>query len=335
MLCLKVPKTEGEEVRKKLLDAEILDNRYKIGSQGEYLLLPLREELPGEFKCYPTVECEPKERVIEVGDYRELMEIPENLKDELPTSYDIVGDIAIIKIPEILTDHKEQIGNAIIDTHKKVKTVLEDRGVTGDFRVRDVEVLAGESKTTTIHKEYGIELEVDLAKSYFSPRLATERWRVVNQVQEGETVLDMFAGVGPFSILIAKHIKVKKVHAVDINPDAIELLKKNAVKNDIVNIVETHLGDAAKIAPKIRSNRVIMNLPHSADKYIKQALDSLKQGGIIHYYEILPEEKVEERAVELVNEINDLGKDAYILKQHCVRTYSPVDVHMAYDIRIS
>ena len=335
MLCLKVPKTEGEEVRKKLLDAEVLDNRYKIAAKGEYLLMPLKGDIPEGLEFYQTVECEPEERMTKVGDYRELLVISEELKQELPTSYDIVGDIVMIKIPGSLEQHKGEIGRAIIDTHKKVKTVMDDKGVIGDFRLRDVEVIAGESKTTTIYREYGIELEVDVAKSYFSPRLATERWRVVNQVHEGETVLDMFAGLGPFSILIAKHVKVKQIHAIDINPDAIELLKINTVRNSVDHVIDIHLGDASKIAPKIPSDRVIMNLPHSAGIFIKPALDSLENGGMIHYYEILPEEKAKERALELVEEINKLGKQAQIVEQRIVRTYSPMDVHMAFDILVS
>ncbi len=334
MLCLKVPKTEGEEVRKKLLDAGIMDNRYKIGTEVDCLLFPLKGELPEELNEYPRVQRELEERTLEVGDYRGSVDIPEELKDELPTSYDMIGSIAVIKIPEELSEYKKVIGRAVLKTHKKITTVMDDKGVTGDFRIRDVELIAGEPETRTVHREYGIELEVDVAKTYFSPRLATERWRIVNEVREGEVVLDMFAGVGPFSILIAKHVKVKHVHAVDINPIAIELLVANAERNGVAAVVEAHLGDAGELSPRSKSDRVIMNLPHSAGDYIEPAVKSLKNGGVIHYYEILPEEKVEQRVQELIEEFKNLGKNAEIIERRLVRTYSPTDVHMAFDIKV-
>ncbi len=334
MRCLKVPKSRGEEVRKKLLDADILDNRYRIGHEDGHLLIPIKKKIPEGSVDYKFVDRELVEREMEIGDYRNIVDIPERLRDELPASYDIIGDIVVLKIPDTLHRYRREIGNAIIESQKKVITVLEDKGVTGDFRVRDVEHIAGTPKTNTIYREHGMELEVDIADTYFSPRLATERWRVMQRTGDGETVLDMFAGVGPYSILIARNVKIEKVHGIDINPVAVKLLEKNAVRNGVSHLVEAHLGDARDIAPRIDADRVIMNLPHSSFEFLRYALESIRGQGVIHYYEILSSDEIEHRARSLVDDIYKFGYKAEVEEQRVVRTYSASEVHTVYDIML-
>ncbi len=335
MRCLKVPKTEGEEVRKKLLDADLLDNRYRIGKENDHLLIPVDEKIPEGFIDHEFVERKLIKREMEIGDYRNIIKVPESLRDELPASYDIIGDIVVLKIPETLHRYRREIGDAIIQSQKKVNTVLEDKGVTGDFRVRDVEYIAGTQKTNTIYKEHGMELEVDIANTYFSPRLATERLRVAEKAKEDETVLDMFAGVGPYSILIAKNVRIEKVHGIDINPVAVELLEKNAERNGVSNLVEAHLGDARNIAPGLEVDRVIMNLPHSAWEFLESALASLNDEGALHYYEIIPTDLIDRRPKELLERIKELGWKAQLEEKRMVRTYSAAEVHNAYDIKVA
>lgn len=332
MLCLKVPKNEGEKVRQILLDEDLLDKRFKIRSENEHILMPLKKK-PEEDFGYPILERELEEREEKEGDYTNLVDIPDELKPELPSSYEIIGDIAVLKIPDELSSYKHQIGLAIVEAHKNVNTVLEDRGVTGEYRIREVELLAGEDKTRTIHKEYGAEFEVDISKAYFSPRLATERWRVVQEVQPGETVFDMFAGVGPYSILIAKNVDVQQVHSVDINPTAYELLEKNIQRNNLEEKITPYLGDVRDHAGKISADRVIMNLPHSAGDFIGDALKTIKKG-MIHYYEILPHAKIGDRKHELIDEIEQMEFTATIKSTKEVRTYSAEQAHMVFDIKV-
>ena len=174
-------------------------------------------------------------------------------------------------------------------THKNVRTVLAKAGaVSGTFRLRELSVIAGEPRTDTIHKEHGCRYYVDVAKAYFSPRLSHEHKRVASLVQNGETVVDLFAGVGPFSVLIAKDNETVKVYAVDINPDAVELLKRNVRLNRVENRVFPVLGDARQaVENKLLgvADRVIMNLPEKAIEFVDAACDAIKpNGGVIHFY---------------------------------------------------
>ena len=207
----------------------------------------------------------------------------------LPQALDVIGDIAIIDIPPQLKSSEKIIGEAILQTHRNIKTVLaKASAISGTYRVREYDFIAGEQKTQTIHKEFGCQYHVDVAKAYFSPRLSHEHERVASLVQKGEIVVDLFAGVGPFSILIAKKNPTVKVYAVDLNPEAVELLKVNVRANRVENRVLPILGDARQItSSKLKGvgDRVIMNLPETAIEFVDAACQAIKpEGGIIHFY---------------------------------------------------
>jgi len=225
------------------------------------------------------------------------MNLREKLKDRLegwelgliPRSYDIVGDIAIIRVSEKIEPKSELIAEAIMQVDKHVKTVLRQAGpISGDFRLRDLEFVLGERKTETAHREFGCLFKVDLKECYFSPRLSYERMRIAKQVKPAEVVVNMFAGVGSFSIVIAKHAKPRKVYSIDINPTAIRYHKENNIANKVRDIVEPIEGDARKVIEgrlKGVAERVLMPLPEKAYEHLEWARTALKtEGGWIHYY---------------------------------------------------
>ncbi|MFP4051004.1 MAG: class I SAM-dependent methyltransferase [Thermoplasmata archaeon] len=333
MLCLKVPKHEGEKVRNKLLEKNLLFKEAKISSEDDSLLIPVKEDPGNEFD-YPLLDRDLDIRDKKETDYTEIADVPDDLKHDLPSSYEIIGDIAVIKVRDPLQSYKKEIGSAILQAHKNVNSVLEDEGVTGEYRVRKVNNIAGEAKTKTVHKEYGAEFKVDVSRAYFSPRLATERWRVVQQVKKNETIFDMFAGVGPYSILIAKNKDVEKIHSVDINPEAFILLKKNIERNNVKERVIPYQGDARDFTANIKVDRVIMNLPHSSKEFIDSAIESVGEEAVINFYEIIEEEDIENSKNEIIEKIRSKGHHAEIMDSKKVRTYSATMDHMAYDIKV-
>ncbi len=256
--CLKVPKALGEEAIRLVRGLNLFDRELKVQQVEEYLYIPLNDEpLPAEIKelkrSLPEFEISAhrfSERTKGPPKLVDMLEgkLPPHLLASVPHAIDFVGDIAVIEIPPELVDHKKIIGEAILKTHKRVNTVLAKSGaVEGVYRLREFEVIAGIEKTATTHREYGCVYNVDLSKTYFSPRLSNEHNRVASQVKEGETVVDMFAGVGPFSILIAKKRENVKVYAIDVNPDAVEFLKKNIAVNRVENKVMPILGDVQQV----------------------------------------------------------------------------------------
>ena len=281
--CVVVPRGEGESARKKLSEAGLLRGDLSIRSEGSSVFLPV---LDG-----PDLECPAGEEDFEpvasrIKSYKEVADVPEGLRALLPSSFDIIGDIAVFKLADELTPHAAAIGNAMLAANKNLASVALDQGVEGELRVRSLKVVAGRQSTRTVHREYGIELEMDPALVYFSPRLASERWRIAQLVKPGERILDMFCGVGPFSILIAKKAKPSSVACIDANPHAIEFLSANIARNK-VDGVGAYNGDARELAPSLGpADRIIMNLPHSAHEFLPEALKSAAPDAWLHVYQV-------------------------------------------------
>ena len=228
-------------------------------------------------------------------------------------------------------------------THKRVKAVWRQASpVSGDFRLRKLKWVAGERKTETLHKEYGCIFKVDLEKCYFSPRLSYERMRIARQVQPDEVILNMFAGVGCYSIIIAKHSKSGKIFSIDINPFAIQYMQENIKLNKVEEKVVPVQEDAKKVIEERLQNvadRVPMPLPEKAYEYLDYALLALKPtGGWIHYYDFEhakkgenPIEKIESKVSE---KLQRLGVNFEVMFGRIVRTTGPNWYQVVLDIEV-
>lgn len=258
--------------------------------------------------------------------------------EEVPTSFDVVGDIAVIKIPDVLAGKKGIIGEALMKVQGNVNTVLNQTSpVSGEFRTRDLEFIAGEDKTETIHKEYGCSFKVDLAKVYFSPRLGHERNRIAQLVSPEEVVTNMFAGVGCYSILIAKHSDPEKVYSIDKNEHSVKYMKENVRINKVGEKVIPIRGDARKVIEEHlqgKADRVLMPLPEFARDFLDSAVQALKQeGGIIHFYDYGEEPDLFDPSFDFVKkELSD--KIVKLKNKRILRSYAPDLYHIVLDLDI-
>ncbi len=329
MLAVKVPKKEAEKTRRRLLEIGVLAKGYAVKREGEFVLFPVTEEVEG----FELVEAEFERVERRPHSYREVVEVPEDVKPLLPSSFDIIGDIAIIELPDELMPYGRTIGEAILRVHRHIKAVFaKGSKVSGEYRVRELVHLAGERRTETLHRENGIRLKLDVARVYFSPRLATERMRIFEKTRPGEAVFDMFAGIGPYAVLLAK--KAKLVFACDINPWAVRYLEENIGLNKVSNVVPI-LGDVRKVAGKVGADRVIMNLPKFADRFLREAMLSVRDGGIIHYYGFGPEEGLySEHEAKIKSVARELGFKVEFLEERKVRPYAPRQFNIAIDFRV-
>lgn len=326
--CIRVPKREGENVRTRLLDDGVLDISYRISAEDDCLLLPVLIPVEG----YELVERELRAQDRPVGDYRSLLDLPDGLGELLPISFDVVGDVGMIKVPEELTAYREQIGQAMMRANHSLRCVFSDSGVKGELRVRDLELMAGEGSSETVHKEFGARMHTDPSKVYFNPRLAGERHRIASQVRDGEIVMDMFGGVAPFGIQICRFANPKVAYSIDLNPEGERFALINKKDNHVEQLVPI-TGDATVVAPTLpMADRIIMNLPQIADRFLPLALDRLNSGGTIHMYKII------ERAdfPALCSEMGAMAAEnghTIDLETFELKTYSPtmsvysIDVH--------
>ena len=327
---------------------KLLNSRLSVKGEGDFVVIPLSRELPTEEVSDLKMRLHGAEMAsdgFEVSSkgaktLRETIRdrLPFELLARLPRSLDIVGEVAIVEIPKGLEAYKGILGEAVIESRRGVKTVLAKAGaVSGEFRVREFETIAGSGKTETVYREHGCIYYLDPTKVYFSPRLSTERLRVARKVRSGEVVVDLFAGVGPFSILIAKQHSDAVVYAVDANPDAIRFLEKNTVVNRVNNVFPL-LGDARKVAMKLSgaADRIVMNLPEQALEFMNIACEVLKpSGGTVHYYGFEAEPNALEKAEDKLRiAVSKLHKSVSILEHRVVRSVAPHEWQVALDALI-
>jgi tRNA (guanine37-N1)-methyltransferase len=264
------------------------------------------------------INVQPEERILS----------PEDLLGFRP-SFEVVGDIAMIEDIDA-----ERVAAALMSTSKSIKTVIAPiSDVEGEFRTRRFRHVAGEARTVTLHKEHGLRYRVDLEGAYFTPRLGTERLRIASLVRPGDVVLDMFAGVGPFALLLAK--KGADVIAMDKNPVAVKYLRENAHLNKVNNI-EILEGDASELALHYenRADHVIMNLPHSASEFLIPAMRAAKPEGIIHYYCIAPDDALYRDEALLRKAAEEIGAGGEVLYKEIVRSYAPHRSNVVIDFRV-
>ena len=257
-------------------------------------------------------------------------------------SFDIVGDIAIIKHNKV--QNPETIAKQIMTIHRNIKTVLTPVArIEGDFRVRELRLLAGENKTTTTHKESGCTFRIDVEKCYFSPRLSHEHKRVAQLSLPGEVVVNMFAGVGCFSILIAKTQSQSKVYSIDVNPTAFECMKENVKINCVSEQVVPLRGDSKDIIQTQLqgvADRVLMPLPEKALQYLPFALSALKKtGGWIHYYDFQhasgKEDPVQKTKLKVAERLDGLGVCYVFFNSRVMRPTGPNWYQTVLDIQVT
>jgi tRNA (guanine37-N1)-methyltransferase len=297
--CIRVPVQRGEEVRRELIGEGTLDLLLKVRREGSTLLLPVTEQRESAERC----DFEPQ---------------PERLV--LPR-HELVGGIAILQ------DCDPAGAVNLLASRPSLHTVLcAASEVSGEYRTREFEVLAGIPTTRTDVIEYGHRFTVDLSTAYFSARLSSERQRILEQMGDHETILDMFAGVGPFAITLAARAVL--VVASDINPQAIMLMLVNLAQNRTKNVLPV-LADAHHLPAIIpwQFDRIVMNLPLSGSAFLSDGFRLCKPGGIIHYYSLVSREG------EHNDCIHELGGE--IITERLVRSYSPGQWHAVYDVRVA
>jgi tRNA (guanine37-N1)-methyltransferase len=295
---IRVPAQQGEKLRRSLIVEGVLDLSLKLRRDGSTLMLPVTEPREGAQRC-------------------EFESMPE--RQVLPR-HELVGGIAIMQ------DQDSKGAEKILRSRPSLHSVVfASSEVCGEYRTREFEVLAGRPTTRTEVIEYGHRFTVDLSKAYFSARLSSERQRILEQVAVNETVLDMFAGVGPFAITLAARAVL--VVASDINPQAIILMLENCTRNRTKNVLPI-LADAHHLSGSIpwRFDRIVMNLPLSGTEFLSEAFRLCKDGGVIHFYSLVSDEG------EHLEYIHRLG--GKVVTERVVRSYSPGQWHTVYDIRV-
>ncbi len=356
---LKVKKAEGQKalnlIKVNFERYSVINQKYKTLYDDEFIFFPLEEikdfveKVIGSIGNKIKIEIVTKFGIInENYKFKSLQDalkgkILDDYQELIPKSYDLIGNIAIIEFNKFehienkeLSNYKKEIAKAITIVNKKIKSVYEKKSeIMGICRLRDLALLYGEDKSETVYKENNCIFKLDVKKTYFTPRLVYERRRVASsEIRENELIVDMFAGVGPFSIQIAKNHNVR-VYAFDVNPDAYNYLKENIksnkLKGDILpynlNVKEI-LDPSDKLGKllKDKADRIIMNLPERSIDFVDVACFLMKKsGGILHFYQFSEKPNPVEKTIELLNKKLNYSNWLIekIITSKIVKSYSP------------
>ncbi len=314
--CVRVRPSEGEAIRQALAEQDLIHPGYEITVEEGRLYIPVVEAPDG----YAVEERSVPER--------DQQTMPADTLGFEP-SYGRLGDIAILDEDD--PERATEIADALVGSDLPVASVVNRASkVKGELRVREWDVLAG--KTTTVHREYGTEFALDVADVYFSPRLATERHRVVEQVRDDERFIDMFAGVGPFVVPAAA--RGASAVGVDLNPAAIEFLEENAERNGVADRVTAINADVREIEYTDWADRIVMNLPHSAEEFLDTAVGLAGDECVLHYYDIQHEDDPFGPGERAIREAASEYAVA-VETRHTVRSYAPHELNVCLDVRIT
>jgi tRNA wybutosine-synthesizing protein 2 len=253
----------------------------------------------------------------------------------LPSGFQRIGKIIIVNLPEELHGHARKIGFTVLRNFPHVKTVCMRTGpVSGELREPSVRVIAGEENTVTVHKENNCVYRIDVSKLMFSKGNLFERGRLPSVVQPGETVVDMFSGIGYFSIPIARFARPARIFAIDKNPVAIEYLKENIRLNRVGDRIVPMCGDCREVRFGDIGDRIIMGFLPGTCQYLPAAFEAMKpEGGVIHYHDTFSKEELWEKPLDILETYGfrhgySMDKVTY---KNTVKEYAPNVYHVVID----
>ncbi len=330
---VRVPRSLGEATRKTLRAGGLLRTDLEVRHDEDSLVFPIVEGStvpPGVGELVETEFVTITSRGPQ--DYRDLLPWTAEERAALPRSFDVVGEIVLVRLPPELQSRGFEIGAALLRFIPGARLVGQDRGVQGPERRRRVVRLAGEGPWTTRHRENGLALDVDLEGAYFSPRLAREHARVASEVRAGDRVYDLCCGVGPFAVTIARDGRAARVVAVDANPQAIACLRATLVRSPFggrIEVVEDRI--ERFVSGRTSFERVVFNLPHEGIKYLPSVANLVSRAGRLFYYEVAERDAVERRPAELLQVLGG-GPEWKVAEVRTVHPYSPTADLVAFTL---
>lgn len=342
MNALKVPLIHAERAKQWLFTRHLVDNDYVFSKDKKSMFFPITSVLSsGELKLLNAkiVKKTFKKKAKTEHDLKSLLskKLTAQELDLVRTSYDVVGSIIVIEVPDELRKKEKIIADALLKLHKNAKTVAKKAGVhEGVFRTQKLKVIAGSRTTKTTYRENGVVLNLDVEKVYFSPRLGNERKRIAGLVKRDEKVLVMFSGCGPYPLVISKNSNAKEIYAIEINPAAHKYARENVKLNNARN-VKLFYGDVREIIPILNKkfDRILMPLPRSGEDFLFIALLAARSGTVIHFYDFLNEEEIPKAAIAKIEKACHQAKKKFKILGHVkCGQFGPRIYRICVDFRI-
>lgn len=339
MLGAKVDRRNAEELRAALSRAGLLDKTHAIIDDADHVIIPVTSLPPRsmlETSSGAMVEVDfptRKHRRDPIELIRETADIPGSLLWLLPSKWERLGDVGLIRLDDALSPYEENVAAAYAKV-LGLKTVLREvGGIEGEFRRPASRVIFGQDTVTT-HLENGIRYRLDVAEIMFSSGNEEERIRMAGVRCDDETVVDMFAGIGYFSLPLAVYQRPRRIVACEINPKAHSFLVENVAINGVGAKIQPFLGDNRTLTGESFADRVVMGYVKTTHEFLPAALRYLRDGGVLHYHETCPNELIPERPLHRLKEAA-LGRGVEVLWFKEIKSYAPGVSHVVVDAKIT
>ena len=339
MLGVKVPRALAEEFRVSIARQGIVDKTLAILDEGDSVLIPVHREpgadLMGRYHASIVERDFPsrRTRVDPIDQVRARADVPEELKLLLPEKWEQLGDVVTLRLPKELVRYGRELGEAYAAA-LKAKTVLRDvAGIAGSYRTPVVETLFGDDPVA-VHTENGILYKLDASKVMFSSGNVDERMRMATVACDGETVVDMFAGIGYFTLPLAVYQHPKRVISCELNEVSYGYLVENIALNKVGGKVEPILGDNRDLPGDGFADRVVMGYVKTTHEFLHTAFRLLRSGGVLHYHETCPNDLLPGRPVQRLRDAAR-GNRVEVLRFKEVKSYSPGVSHVVVDARFT
>ena len=339
VLGVKVPRRSAEGVRKRLSALALVDTGREILEEGDSVILPLLTMPDGALLSETSAEIVDREfpardtRPDPIDRVRAMADIPDSLKGELPSRWELFGNVLVLRLPDSLTEWEDALAQAYADALGVKSVLVDEGGIEGPLRRPVVRRIFGEDTVTT-HIENGVLFRFDASEIMFSSGNVDERVRMSHLDCDGETVVDMFAGIGYLSLPVAVHRSPARIIACELNPSAFHYLEENVRLNHVEDTVDPVLGDNRSLPGESVADRVIMGYVRTTHEYLGTARRLIRDGGTLHYHETCPCELLPGRPISHLHETFGEG-NVEVLRYSRVKSYSPGVAHMVLDARIT
>lgn len=338
VLLAKVPRERAETVRKLLFKRRLGAKDRRILRTDEHVFIPLRTPPPPGLTKelgIELIEGETMEKTCYRPPYelvRERADLPEAVRAVLPRHWEMLGDVLVLRLPLDISAYYQEIARAYAEV-LGARTVLRERAhIDGVYRTPDMELLLGDD-AETVHLENGILYKLDAARLMYSSGNIDEKMRMAALDCRGETVVDMFAGIGYFTLPLALHARASRVIACEINPLAFRYLRENVALNRLEDVVEPVLGDNRDLPGERIADRVVMGYVRSTAEHLRDAFRLVRRNGTIHYQDTFPLEIFPRKAFENLDAAAG-GRPYEVRLSREVKSYSPGVSHMVLDVLV-
>ncbi len=335
-LAVKIPIKKTQEVKRFLKINDLINRDFLPKKTKDHMYIAVLKKGLKKTSCFEYCDVVLKKKKVLGGVKDKLSgKLTKEEMKKAQRAFDMVGDIAIIDVPEGLGKKDKLIAQVIMSINKNVKTVLKKAGVHGDeFRTIPLKWVAGKKTKETETRENSCRLRLNVEKVYYSPRSSQERKRIYQMVKKGEDVLVMFSGCGPFTCSIAKNTDAASVVGVEKNPIGHRYEKENIKLNKLEN-AKAMKGDVRRLGAKLgKFDRILMPLPMTAEEFLDVALSAIKKGGMIHLYQFADWEERKRLYPMIKKACSDAGKKCRILRTVKCGQFSPKKYRVCVDIKV-